>query len=146
MTLTAESALLYGSLSNGPSGTKKKTSTHTRGDSFLLPNAFGHPCACVHSCGAAALRKIYAVSNCFGMELSYMPSSLPCCEHKYDDKATPASDLCNATLTSGQQSKHTTTLVPSSLTSSNSSSGAPTPGVARRDLYLHGPLWASNTE
>lgn len=35
MTLVPKSALLHGRLSNGPSGTEKKTSTHTRGDTLV---------------------------------------------------------------------------------------------------------------
>ncbi|XPS76421.1 hypothetical protein M3J09_008474 [Ascochyta lentis] len=82
--------LLHGNFSNGPSGTEKKSSTHTRGDGFLLPTPMAiHVLAYTH---ADRLRQENsAVYSCFRPQLSSVPPSSLCSEHDRAFHSTCAS-------------------------------------------------------
>lgn len=140
MTLTANtSALLHGSPLQRTLRDRKRPQPTSAGTKFWCPPAWLSMClrTLVRTRGD---EEISALPSCFGL------SSAPNClmrllisGHEYDE-ATPTSDLWDAVLAPGQQSKHSTAVVLWSLTSLNPPNGAPTAGGTTDRLYLHIPL------
>ena len=141
MTFTANtSALLYGSPLQRTLRNRKRSQPTPVGTKTWCPPAWLSMCLRT-LVRTGCVEEKSAVPNCFGL------SSDSSCRiislrsgHEYDE-ATPTSDLWDAVLAPGQQSKHcSTAVVPSSLTSLNSPNGAPTAGGTTDRLYLHIPL------